>query len=29
VMPVSLLMLFLQGTAHFIRDIYKLRGEEI
>lgn len=29
VMPVSLIMLFLQGIANFIRDIYKLRGEEI
>ncbi len=29
VMPVSLIMLFLQATATLIRDIYKLKGEEI
>ena len=29
VMPVALIMLLIQGFATFIRDIYKLKGEEI
>jgi len=29
VMPVGFIMLFVQGVAFFIRDIYRLRGEEI
>ncbi|AFM24920.1 TRAP transporter small permease subunit [Desulfomonile tiedjei] len=29
VMPVGLLLLFLQGAANFVRDIYRLKGEEI
>ncbi len=29
VMPVGLILLFIQGLANFIRDIYRLKGEEI
>jgi len=29
VMPVTLIMLLLQGFATFIRDVYKLKGEDI
>jgi TRAP-type mannitol/chloroaromatic compound transport system permease small subunit len=29
VMPLGFIMLLMQGVAHFIRDIYRLRGEEI
>ena len=29
VMPVSLFLLFIQGFANFIREWYKLKGEEI
>jgi TRAP-type mannitol/chloroaromatic compound transport system permease small subunit len=29
VMPVALILLFVQGIATFIRDIYKLKGEDI
>jgi TRAP-type mannitol/chloroaromatic compound transport system permease small subunit len=29
VMPVTLFILLLQGTANFIRDIYNLKGEDI
>jgi TRAP-type mannitol/chloroaromatic compound transport system permease small subunit len=29
VMPVALIMLFIQGLATNIRDIYKLKGEDI
>jgi len=29
VMPVALILLFVQGFANFIRDIYRLKGEEI
>jgi len=29
VMPVGLLLLFVQGVACFIRDVYKLKGEEV
>ena len=29
VMPVTLFLLLVQGVATFIRDIYKLKGEEI
>jgi len=28
-MPVAMVMLLLQGIANFIRDIYKLKGEDI
>ncbi|MFC1836903.1 TRAP transporter small permease subunit [Thermodesulfobacteriota bacterium] len=29
VMPVAMIMLLIQGIANFIRDIYRLKGEEI
>lgn len=29
VMPVGLILLLVQGIANFIRDIYRLKGEEI
>ncbi|MFZ5586479.1 MAG: TRAP transporter small permease subunit [Thermodesulfobacteriota bacterium] len=29
VMPVALLMLLAQGVANFVRDSYKLKGEEV
>lgn len=29
VMPVGLILLFIQGLSRFIRDIYRLKGEEI
>jgi len=29
VIPVSLFLLFIQGAANFIRECYKLKGEEI
>lgn len=29
VMPVGLILLLIQGLAKFIRDIYRLKGEEI
>ncbi|MEW6138354.1 MAG: TRAP transporter small permease subunit [Thermodesulfobacteriota bacterium] len=29
VMPVALILLFVQGLARFIRDIYRLKGVEI
>jgi len=29
VMPVTLFLLLIQGVATFIRDIYKLKGEDI
>ncbi len=29
VMPLGFILLFVQGVAHFIRDIYRLKGEEI
>lgn len=29
IMPVALALLLLQGFANFIRDIYRLKGEEI
>jgi TRAP-type mannitol/chloroaromatic compound transport system permease small subunit len=29
VMPIGFILLFLQGLAHFIRNIYRLKGEEI
>jgi len=29
VMPVGLILLLVQGVANFIRDIYRLKGEEI
>ncbi|MBI5252750.1 MAG: TRAP transporter small permease subunit [Desulfomonile tiedjei] len=29
VMPVGLILLFVQGLAKFVRDIYRLKGEEI
>jgi TRAP-type mannitol/chloroaromatic compound transport system permease small subunit len=29
VMPVAMIMLLLQGIANFIRDVYRLKGEEI
>jgi TRAP-type mannitol/chloroaromatic compound transport system permease small subunit len=29
IMPIGLIMLFVQGLARFVRDIYRLRGEEI
>ena len=29
VMPVALILLLIQGLANFIRDIYKLRGEDV
>ena len=29
VMPVAMIMLLMQGIANFIRDIYRLKGEEI
>ncbi len=29
VMPIAFILLFVQGVCHFIRDIYKLKGENI
>jgi TRAP-type mannitol/chloroaromatic compound transport system permease small subunit len=29
VMPVAMIMLLMQGIANFVRDIYRLKGEEI
>ena len=29
VMPVAMIMLLIQGFANFIRDVYRLKGEEI
>lgn len=29
IMPVALIMLLIQGIANFIRDVYRLKGEEI
>jgi len=29
VMPVAMILLLFQGVANFIRDIYKLKGEDI
>jgi TRAP-type mannitol/chloroaromatic compound transport system permease small subunit len=29
VMPIGFIILFLQGLANFVRDIYRLKGEEI
>ena len=29
IMPLGLLLLLIQGAANFIRDIYKLRGEDV
>ena len=29
IMPIGLILLFAQGVASFIRDVYKLKGEDI
>lgn len=29
VMPVAMIMLLMQGIANFVRDMYRLKGEEI
>jgi TRAP-type mannitol/chloroaromatic compound transport system permease small subunit len=29
IMPIGFIILFVQGLANFVRDIYRLKGEEI
>ena len=29
IMPIGLILLFIQGLSRFIRDVYRLKGEEI